>query len=38
LHCNQDNRVEMAQSYMNTLLKSGYLIDIRNEKIDQILS
>ena len=38
LHCNQDNRVEMAQSYMNTLLKSGYLIDIRDEKIDKILS
>ena len=38
LHCNFDGRTEMAQSYMNTLLKSGYLIDIRNEKIDQILS
>lgn len=38
LNCNHDNRPEMAQSYMNTLLKSGYLVNIRDEKIDQILS
>ena len=38
LHSNRDNRPEMAQSYMNTLLKSGYLVNIRDEKIDQILS
>ena len=38
LHCNLDGRNEMAQSYMNTLLKSEYLVNIRDEKIEQILS
>jgi hypothetical protein len=38
LHRNLDGRNEMAQSYMNTLLKSEYLVNIRDEKIEQILS
>jgi len=38
LHSNLDGRNEMAQSYMNTLLKFEYLVNIRDEKIEQILS
>lgn len=38
LNSNFDTRNEMAQSYMNTLLNAGYLVNIRDEKIDQILN
>jgi len=37
LYSFQDGRKEMGISIMNTLFKSGYLIDYRNEKIDDIL-
>lgn len=37
LYSFQDGRKEMAMSIMNTLVKGGYLIDYRNEKIDDIL-
>lgn len=37
LYSFQDGRKEMGVSIMNTLIKGGYLIDYRNEKIDEIL-
>jgi hypothetical protein len=37
LYCFHDGRKEMAQSIMNTLFKSGYLIDSRDEKLNDIL-
>jgi hypothetical protein len=37
LYSLQDGRKEMGISIMNTLFKSGYLIDYRNEKINDIL-
>ena len=37
LYSFQDGRKEMGMSIMNTLIKGGYLIDYRNEKIDEIL-
>jgi len=37
LYCFHDGRKEMAQSIMNTLFKSGYLIDSRDEKLNKIL-
>lgn len=37
LYSFQDGRKEMGISIMNTLIKGGYLIDYRNEKIDEIL-
>ena len=37
LYCFHDGRKEMAQSIMNTLFKSGYLIDSRDEKLNEIL-
>jgi hypothetical protein len=37
LYCFHDGRKEMAQSIMNTLYKSGYLIDSRDEKLNEIL-
>ena len=33
-----DNNSELAMNYFNTLLLGGYLIDIRDEKIEKILS
>jgi hypothetical protein len=38
MHCFSDNRNSMATSIFNTLSQSGYLKEIRTEKIDQILS
>lgn len=37
LYCFSDGRKEMAISILNTLLLGGYLIDIREKKIDDIL-
>jgi hypothetical protein len=37
LYCFHDGRKEMSQSIMNTLFKSGYLIDSRDEKLNEIL-
>ena len=37
LYSIQDGRKEMGISIMNTLIKSGYLIDYRDEKINNIL-
>lgn len=37
LYSIQDGRKEMAISIMNTLIKGGYLIDYRNEKLEEIL-
>jgi len=37
LYSVQDGRKEMGISIMNTLIKSGYLIDYRDEKINDIL-
>lgn len=34
----QDNRNMVGESIFNTLARSGYLIDIRNEKIEEILN
>ncbi len=33
----QDGRTILSQSLFNTLLENGYLISIRNEKIDKIV-
>jgi len=33
-----DGRIDMANSIMNTLLMAGYLISMREQKIDQIIS
>jgi hypothetical protein len=38
LYSYQDGRPMIADSYFNTLYRSGYLVDIRNEKIEEILS
>jgi hypothetical protein len=37
LYSFQDDRKEMAMSIMNTLIKSGYLVDYRDEKLTEIL-
>jgi len=37
LYSFQDGRKEMAISIMNTLIKSGYLVDSRNEKLTELL-
>jgi len=37
LYSFQDGRKEMGISIMHTLIKSGYLVDYRSEKIDEIL-
>ena len=37
LYSIQDGRKEMGISIMNTLIKSGYLIDYRDEKLTDIL-
>ena len=38
LSYNNDGRVDMAKSIMNTLVNGGYLLSNREEKIDKILS
>jgi len=38
MHHYQDGRVDMANSIFNTLHKHEYLLDIREEKINQVLS
>ena len=38
MHCFSDNRESMGMSLFNTLNQSGYLREIRDEKIEQILS
>lgn len=37
LYSIQDGRKEMAMSIMNTLIKSGYLVDYRDEKLTELL-
>jgi hypothetical protein len=37
LYSFQDGRKEMGISIMNTLIKSGYLVDYRNEKLTELL-
>jgi len=37
LYCFSDGRKEMSLSILNTLLLGGYLIDMRERKIDDIL-
>jgi hypothetical protein len=38
MHCFTDKRDSMALSIFNTLNQSGYLKEIRSDKIDKILS
>jgi hypothetical protein len=38
MHCFSDNRNSMGMSLFNTLSQSGYLKEVRSEKIDKILS
>lgn len=38
LNCLADNRTTQAISFFNTLENGGYLINIRDEKIDKVLS
>jgi hypothetical protein len=38
LYSVQDGRKEMGISIMNTLLIGGYLIDVRDKKIEDILN
>lgn len=37
LYCFSDGRKEMSISILNTLLIGGYLIDVRDKKIEDIL-
>lgn len=37
LYCFSDGRKEMSMSVMNTLMRGGYLLDIRDEKLKDIL-
>lgn len=37
LYCHHDGRREMCVSIMNTLLMGGYLIDVREQKISDLL-
>lgn len=37
LYSVQDGKKEMYMSIMNTLIKGGYLVDYRDEKITEIL-
>lgn len=37
LYAFQDSRKEMGMSIMNTLIKGGYLVDYRDEKLSDIL-
>jgi len=38
LYSFQDSRKEMGMSIMNTLIKGGYLVDSRDEKLNEILN
>lgn len=38
LHCASENRNEMARSLFHTLYNNGFLKDIREEKLTQVLS
>lgn len=38
MHCFVENRTSMGKSIFNTLYQSGYLKEIREEKIDKVLS
>ncbi len=38
MHCFTDSRASMGKSIFNTLYQSGYLKEIREEKIDQIIN
>jgi hypothetical protein len=38
LHSSNDKRDQVAKSLFHTLFKNGYLKEIRDEKIEQILS
>jgi hypothetical protein len=38
LYCHHDGRREMCVSIMNTLLIGGYLIDVREQKIIDLLN
>jgi len=38
MHCFDDGRNITGKSLFNTLYQSGYLKEIRSEKIDQVLS
>jgi hypothetical protein len=37
LYSVQEGRKEMCVSIMNTLIKGGYLVDYRDEKLEEIL-
>jgi len=37
LYCFHDGRSEMSLSIMNTLEKGGYLINLRDKKLEEIL-
>jgi len=37
LYSYQDNRPMIGDSFFNTLYRGGYLVDIRDEKIEEIL-
>lgn len=37
LYSVQDGRKEMGISIMNTLIRGGYLVDYRDEKLEEIL-
>lgn len=38
LYCYSDGRKDVAEGFFNTLLNAGFLKNVRDEKIDQILS
>jgi hypothetical protein len=38
LYCYSDGRKEVAEGFFNTLLNAGFLKNVRDEKIDKILS
>jgi hypothetical protein len=37
VYSNSDGRKEVATSYFNTLYQNGFLVDIREEKLNKIL-
>jgi hypothetical protein len=38
IYCNEDGRKNIAQNLFNTLNENGYLKNIREDKIDEILN
>ena len=38
VYANSDGRKEVASSYFNTLYQNGFLVDIRDEKLKDILN